>query len=115
MRKQSRLRHLQVRVPRHNRVQMGFGQVDEDSSSRPEQPDEVVRLFAQPQPKTGRHLVVAAARGVQFATDRADALRQRVFDVHVNVFQLDFPLEVARLDVGANIIQTTDDCLDILR
>ncbi len=45
----------------------------------------------------------------------ADALRQRGFDVHVHIFKLALPLELAGLDVGIQAIQAVDDRLEFGR
>ena len=42
--------------------------------------------MAQPEPDIGGNLVVARAPGVKFFADAADALGQRRFDIHMDVF-----------------------------
>ena len=42
-----------------------------------------------------RDLIVTAARGVQAFARVADRLRQRAFDIHVNIFQTDRKSEFA--------------------
>ena len=61
--------------------------------------------IAAPQPQVSRHLIVAAAGGVQLSTGIANALDQRPFNVEMNVFQLDAKLELALLNLLANRFQ----------
>ena len=60
---------------------------------------QAVDRVAHPQAEIGRHLVVAAARGVQPAAGLADALGQAGLDVHVDVFQRGIEREAAGLDL----------------
>jgi hypothetical protein len=62
---------------------------------------EAVDRVAHPQAEIGRHLVVAAARGVQPLAGLADALGQPRLDVHVDVFERLGERERAALDLGA--------------
>ena len=56
-----------------------------------------VDLAAQPQAHVGGDLVVAAAAGVQALAGVARQLRQARLDVQVHVFQVELPLELARI------------------
>ena len=62
-------------------------------------------FVAQPEPDIKRHLIVARARGVQLGPS-GNALRQLGLDVHVDIFQLGFPLEPARCDLLADLFET---------
>ena len=62
-----------------------------------------VDLVAQPQADIGSYLVVAAPPGVQFFTGHADAVGQARFDVHVHIFQVDAPVELAGFDLALNL------------
>ena len=62
---------------------------------------EPVDRVAHPQPEIGRHLVVAAARGVQPLAGLADPLGQPRLDVHVDVFERLVEREAPGLDFGA--------------
>jgi hypothetical protein len=70
-----------------------------------------VDFVTQPQADVGGHLVVAAAAGVQFLAGDADAVGQARFDVHVHVFQVDAPVELAGLDFALDGLQAIDDAV----
>ncbi len=61
-----------------------------------------VDRIAHPQPEIRRHLVVAAARGMQPLAGLADAVGQPRLDVHVDVFQRDIEGEAAGLDFAGD-------------
>ena len=73
--------------------------------------EDQVDLVTQPQADVGGDLVVAAAPGVQFFTGDADAVGQACFDVHVHVFEVDAPVELAGLDFALNGLQAIDDAV----
>jgi hypothetical protein len=77
------------------------------TSTRPLQLDQQaadqVDLAAQPQAHVGGHLVVAAAAGVQALAGVAHQLRQAGLDVQVHVLQVELPVELAGLDLGADL------------
>ena len=57
----------------------------------------------------GRDLIVAAAAGVQLAADVAEPGDQCLFDVGVDVFQLNRKRELATLDLAANRVESGSD------
>ena len=59
-------------------------------------------------PKVERHLVVARPAGMQLRPGRHPP-RQLGFDVHVDVFELRFPAELAGGNLPVNGIQPFDD------
>jgi len=64
-------------------------------------------------PKIERHLVVAAAPGVQLAPGVADQFGQPAFDVHMHVFEFGPPDKGAGLDLGPDRLETVDDVLHL--
>ena len=60
------------------------------------------------------HLVIAGAGGVQLGTGSAYAAGQLAFDVHVHIFELHAPLEIAGLDVGENFLQPVGNGIELL-
>jgi len=50
-------------------------------------------------------LIVTAAAGVQLAAHVAEALDEGVFDVRVNIFELDRERKVAAIDFARNIVE----------
>ncbi len=71
--------------------------------------DDHVDLVAQPQADVGGDLVVAATPGVQLLAGDADAVGQARLDVHVHVFQIDAPVELAGFDLALDLGEAVDD------
>ncbi len=65
--------------------------------------------IAHPEAEIGRHLVVAAARGVQPLAGLADTLGQPRLDVHVNVLERLLEGELAALDLRRDAFQPGAD------
>ena len=85
------------------------GLFDQRLLQRRQQLRDAVDLVAQPQAQVGRHLVVAAAAGVQLFSRVADQRGQPRFDVQVHVFECQLPVEAAGVDVGADLRQPAPD------
>ena len=79
------LRALEVRVARHRPVDVRLGAREQHLDQRRERDVRASRRLAHEQRDVGRDLVVARARGVQRAADRADELGQAALDRHVDV------------------------------
>ena len=73
-------------------------------------PDQIV---LRPQEESGidHDLVVDASGPVQFLRDRADLLRQNLFDASVDVIILDLELDLAGLNVGEYFLQAFDQLI----
>ena len=71
-------------------------------------------LVAQPEADVGRDLVVTGAAGVKLLPSDADIGGERRLDVHVHVFELDAPVELAAVDALANAGQPRDDGVALL-
>ncbi len=82
-----RLRGLQMGEAGHRIGGMRGGAVGQRAHQVGKLRIEPVDRVAHPQAEIGRHLVVAAARGVQPLAGLADALGQPRLDVHVDVFE----------------------------
>jgi len=72
-----------------------------------------VDLVAQLQADVGGDLVVAGAAGVQLLAGDADHVGEARFDVHVHIFQLDRPGELASLEFSLVGLQALLDCLQL--
>ena len=81
----------------------------------PQALDDDFHFIAQIQPHVEGHLIVAAARRVQFAAGRTDHLGQAPLDVHVNVFIGRRKSELAVVDLALNSLQAADDLAPIAR
>ena len=80
MRRGHRLRVLQVSEARHHHLLMRLRAVEQCCLQSAQAGIYVIAGSAQIEAEVGRHLVVAAARGVQFAGQRAQALAERRLD-----------------------------------
>ena len=111
---QHRLGPLQVRVARQDHAGVAVAAADERPLHVGEQAVGAVDRVADPQPQVGRHLVVAAAAGVQLAADVAEPVDEGPLDVHVDVFQLLAEDERAGGDLGADLLQAGDDLVGLV-
>ena len=85
VREVDRLRALEVRVAGHRPVLVALGELDERALQLLQLLERLQRVRAREHRHVGRDLVVARARGVELAADRADDLRQPPLDRHVDV------------------------------
>ena len=76
---------------------------------------QVVNRVHHPQAKIGRHLIVAAASGMQLAADRADDLGQPPLDRRVNVLVARLEFERSRLEFRQHLLQPADERFGFLR
>ncbi|MOA04207.1 hypothetical protein D3C78_1237510 [compost metagenome] len=104
-----RLGGLQVGEAGHDDVGVLLGLGQQALLQAGDFAEDHVDLVAQPQADVGGHLVVAATPGVQLLAGDADAVGQTRLDVHVHVFQIDAPVELAGLDLGLDLLQAGDD------
>jgi hypothetical protein len=106
-----RLRGLQMGEARYRVARMlrgAFHQCQHQVGKLRVQP---VDRVAHPKPKIRRHLVVAAARGVQPAAGLTDAFGQPGLDVHVDVFECHVEREASALDLVRDRPQPAADRL----
>ena len=107
------LRLLQVGIAGHDGVQVVLRNVQQDAEQLAEH---LLRLLTG---KFGvhaaiqRHLIVAAAPGVQAFARFADALGQQGLHVHVDVLRVHHPVDFARLDVRQNPAQAFDNLVRV--
>ena len=94
----NRLRALQVCVASHDDTSINLRAMQERGLHTLQQFANVIDGVSNIQPQVGRNLIVAASRGVQFPGDIAQAFDQLAFDVHVDVFEFRFELELTRFD-----------------
>ncbi len=109
-----RLRFLQVREARHEGVFVLFHQPQEDLQQLPELPVDRPDFIAHIQLHVQRHLVVAAAAGMQFFAGLPHARGQVGFHkaVDVLVFLRDFQLPA--LHVGKDAVQPAKNLVALL-
>ena len=109
-----RLRHLQVGEARHHGVGVRLGQIDQRSLAGAESGQNAVDRVAQVEPDVGRHLVVAAAAGMQALAGVTDFGGQCGLDVEVDVFLVERPGELAGANLGQQLGHATADRLEIV-
>ncbi|CAI2041383.1 Uncharacterised protein [Serratia liquefaciens] len=86
MRESHRLRALQVGIPRHHRILIGFGGLHQRLLQLDDRLMQIADLLFAPQLQIGRDLIVAAAAGVQLLAQIADLLDQLLLHPAVDVF-----------------------------
>ena len=109
------LRHLQMGETGHHGLGVLGRNLHQSALQVVEQFADGVDFIAQPQAHIGRHLVVAAAAGVQALACVAHQLGQPCFDVEVNVFEFQLPLELAAFNVLCDLLQAALDVGQVLR
>ena len=75
----------------------------------------LVHRIAHPQPKIGRHLIVAAARGVEPSGRCTDQFGQPAFGRHVDVFEVPVFGDSACLIFGGHLIEALRDQRGVFR
>ena len=113
VRRQHRLRPLQVRVPRQNHIAFAFGRTDECHLQFPQRAVDLVDGFADPELDIGSDLIVTTPPRMQFAPRVAELRDECFFDVRVNVFERDRELHFPRFDLRADFIERDDDRLHL--
>ncbi|MCY1179793.1 hypothetical protein D9M73_202080 [compost metagenome] len=106
-----RLGGLQVGEPRHDAGGFALGLLQQAFLQAGDFGQDQVDLVTQPQTDVGGDLIVTAAAGVQFFTGHADAVGQARLDVHVDVFEVDAPVELTGLDFTLDGVQAIDDAV----
>jgi hypothetical protein len=109
-----RLRHLQVGETGHYGVGVLLGQIDQRGLAGAEAGHNAVDRVAQVKADIGRHLVVAAAAGVQALAGVADFGGQCGLDVEVDVLPVERPVEFPRANLGQQVGHTVPDRLQIV-
>ena len=104
---------LQVRVARHRPVDVRLGDLHDHGLQVRQRLDRPQRVRAREHRHVGRDLVVARARGVQLAADRADDLRQPPLDGHVDVLVGVQELELAGVELLRHPIEPAEQLVEV--
>lgn len=115
VRKQNRLRALEVRVARHDDALVENGALHQGTLHFAREFDYGINFIAAPEAHVSGHLIVSAARRVKLRAGRADAFRQGGLDVHVNVLEFLTPSELAQFNVGLDTKQSIFNRFEFLR
>ncbi|MDF9904080.1 UNVERIFIED_ORG: hypothetical protein OKW15_002036 [Pseudomonas reinekei] len=102
---------LQVGEARHDAGGFALGLLQQAFLQASDFGQDQVDFVTQPQADIGGDLIVTAAAGMQFFTGHADAVGQPRLDVHVDVFKVDAPVELAGLDFTLDGLQAIDDAV----
>ena len=97
-----RLRGLQMGEARHRIAGVRRGAIRQRAHHVGYLAGQSVDRIAHPQTKIHRHLVVAAARGVQASAGLADPLGEPRLDVHVDVLERRIECKASGLDLLRN-------------
>ena len=109
MAQRHRLRGLQMREAGHDRAGMLLGAGDQRGQHRFDARDGAPVGGPHPHAEVGRHLVVAAARGVQPPSDRTDDFGQAGLHGHVDVFQVPILGDPVALVLRGDLLQSSID------
>ena len=107
---------LQVRQPRHRHAHGPLGKFDERARQPRRVASRLARRILYEQAEIGSHQLVAAARGVQLESQRAQPLNKRHFDEVMHVFGRR-SVEPCRLSRGfaGNLVERRERALALRR
>ncbi|MNI44782.1 hypothetical protein D3C73_991750 [compost metagenome] len=114
MSEQDRLGTLQMRISRYNRLYIVFSLLNQSFLQLTQQSDELHHPVTEIQMHIRRHLVVAAAAGVQLTADRTDFFDQVFFNIHMNIFIGNGEFDCACAHLIQHLVQPGFDGLNIL-
>ncbi|MEY3459336.1 MAG: hypothetical protein RL215_2493 [Planctomycetota bacterium] len=104
---------LQMRVAGHEYVGVGRAAIKECELDIGEQPIEFIDGFTGVEFEVCGNLIVAAAAGVEPATDIPDASNQGVFNVHMDIFQILAEGELPGGDFFSDLVEVSTDVVAI--
>ena len=107
--KTHRLGDLQMREARHDGIGFGLGKIQQGVLQAPDQQADAIKFVAQIQSDIGSDLVIAGAACVQLLADFSDPLCQPCLNVHVHIFELHRPLELAAHYFREYFVKAIDD------
>ena len=108
-----RLRHLQMGEARRDRIGMFLGAGEQRGDQALQRQIGFGAGGLHPQAEIHRHLIVAAARGVQAARGGTDDLFQPGFDMEVDILQRQILDQHAGLIFGGDLLEALVDGGDI--
>ena len=114
VRERDRLRSLQMRIAGHNRIQVGLCKIQQCFNQLVEQGAGFFACFTRVHARIKHALVIAAASGMQTLARLANPFGENGFNIHMNVFRLGGPLNLARLRVSKNAFKSLDDFRRVL-
>ena len=100
-----RLPALEMGVAGHHRSRIPVRLIHQHLLKRENRSAYLIDLSPAVEPRIGRDLVVAGARGVQFSARCADPFRQLGLDVHVDILQRGLELELPFADVSLDFAE----------
>ena len=109
-----RLCALQVRIARHNGIQIFAALCRQRLHKAKDQLDDLLDLLLDVQTHIKCNLIVSRTAGVQTLAGITDALGQQLLDVHVDVLVIERELYLAVLDILENALKTFDDLFGLM-
>lgn len=99
MREKNWLSTLQVRITRHDNIDMLLGEIEQRGLQRAKPCTQLRNLRFDVKTQIERDLIVPTACGVKLRTRGADSFHESSFDIHVHVFERSLPLEFPGFDL----------------
>ena len=115
MREENWLGTLQVRITRHDNIDMLLREIEQRGLQRAKPGIQLRNLRFDVKTQIERDLIVPAARGVKLRACGANSLRQCRFDIHVHVFERLVPPEFPRFDLLLDRAQSIVDLVAVRR
>ena len=109
-----RLCALQVRIARHNGIQIFAALCRQRLHKAKNELDDFLDLFLDVQTHIECNLIVSRTAGVQTLAGITDALGQQLLDVHVDVLVIERELYLAVLDILQNALKTLNDLFGLM-
>ena len=103
------LRALQMRIPRQDGRLVRLCLRGDGREQLLHERDDLLRLAAHVHAQVERHLIVAAARGVELFSYIAHALGQHLLDEHVDVLAAHVEFQRAGIQIVQNPLQRVDE------
>ncbi len=112
--KEQRLRLLQVRVARHDHVQVNLGLLNDGRLQPDQRLTQGNHLVQQVETQVGGHLVVAGATRVEFSRHRPYQLGQPPLDCGVDVLVAGLDLQGAGVEFSMHLFQPGDELVALI-
>ena len=99
MTKADRLGRLQMRKSWHHRFSFPLGEIKQGRLELINDGGDAIDLMAYEKPNVSGNLIVARAAGVELFAGVTNSPGQSRFDVHVDIFQCNLPIEGSSFNI----------------
>lgn len=110
-----RLGPLQMGVGRDDHPFVSVAATDKRDLKRFQQPVDSVNRISYPQSQIGRDLIVATSPRMEFATNIANSVNQRLFNIHMNIFKFFTDLERSVVQLPVDLGQLPLNLVALIR